>query len=165
MNMRTGIGYDMHQLVKGEKLIIGGIEVPSSLGSLGHSDGDCLIHSIVDAILGATALGDIGVLFPSTDDQYKDISSEYFLLNVNKRINDLGFEINNLDSTIIIQKPKLQKYISKIKNNLRKSLQLKEDQISVKATTTDWLGVIGEGRGWAAQAVVTILKKDGSFNN
>tara|TARA_S200000501_G_scaffold25072_2_gene21756 strand:+ start:53736 stop:54203 length:468 start_codon:yes stop_codon:yes gene_type:complete len=155
----------MHQLVKGEKLIIGGVEVPFPFGSLGHSDGDCLIHSIVDAVLGATALGDIGFLFPSTDEKYKDISSEYFLLNVNRRINDLGFKINNLDSTIIIQEPKLQKHIPKIKNNLIRSLQLEENQISVKATTTDSLGVVGEGRGWAAQAVVTILKKDVSFDN
>ena len=165
MNIKVGHGIDIHQLKIGEPLYLGGVKIDSELGIVGHSDGDIVIHAIVDAILGATALGDIGVLFPSTNDQYKDISSEYFLLNVNRRINDLGFEINNLDSTIIIQKPKLQKYISKIKNNLRKSLQLDEDQISVKATTTDSLGVIGEGRGWAGQAVGTILKKAVSFSN
>ena len=106
--IRTGIGYDVHQLAKGELLTIGGVDIPSSFGSVGHSDGDALIHAVVDALLGASALGDIGQFFPSNDDTWKGAPSSYFLADAVKRIREAGFEINNIDATIILQKPKLE---------------------------------------------------------
>ena len=156
--IRTGIGYDVHQLAENEKLIIAGIEIPFEKGSVGHSDGDALTHSIIDAILGASALGDLGDYFPSEDDRWKGSNSLDLLKDTINTLQSNGFELNNVDSTIIIQKPKLKNHISDIRKNLVDVLNIPLEQISVKATTVDKLGAIGKGKGWGAQAVVTISK-------
>ena len=158
--IRTGIGYDIHQLAKGELLTIGGVDIPSSFGSLGHSDGDALIHAVVDALLGASALGDIGQFFPSNDDTWKGAPSSYFLADAVKRIREVGFEINNIDATIILQKPKLEEYIPKMKYNLSHSMQVDESKVSIKATTSDHLGFVGDSFGWAVQAIATLCIKN-----
>ena len=158
--IRTGIGYDVHPLAEGETLIIGGVEVPSSFGSVGHSDSDALIHAVVDALLGAAALGDIGQFFPSNDESWKGTPSTHFLADAVKRIRDAGFEINNVDATIILQKPKLADHMQQMRYNLAYSMQIDESQVSVKATTTDHLGFVGDGSGWAVQAIATLCKKN-----
>ena len=156
--IRTGIGYDIHKLAENEKLIIAGIEISFEKGSVGHSDGDALTHAIIDAILGASALGDLGDYFPSEDDRWKGSNSLDLLKDTINTLQSNGFEINNVDSTIIIQKPKLKKYISDIRKNLVDVLNIPLEQMSVKATTVDKLGAIGKGKGWGAQAIVTISK-------
>ena len=158
--IRTGIGYDVHQLAKGELLTIGGVDIPSSFGSLGHSDGDALIHAVVDALLGASALGDIGQFFPSNDANWEGTPSSYFLADAVKRIREAGFEINNIDATIILQKPKLEEYIPKMKYNLSHSMQIDESKVSIKATTSDHLGFVGDSSGWAVQAIATLCIKN-----
>ena len=155
---RTGIGYDVHQLEEGEELIIGGVKIPAPFGSVGHSDGDALVHALVDAILGASNLGDIGKFFPSENDELHGISSSYFLIESMKRVRHSGFGIYNIDATIILQKPKLAKFISKMKYNLAKYMGIDESLISVKSTTTDHLGFIGSSKGWAVQAIATLSK-------
>ena len=154
--IKTGIGYDVHQLAEGEKLILGGVEIPSEVGAVGHSDGDALLHAIVDALLGASGLGDIGQLFPSEDDQWKDADSLNFLNVVGEKVRSAGFEINHVDAIIILQKPKLAGFIPEMKYKIAYTLQLDEGQVSVKTTTTDHLGYIGEGKGIAAHAIATI---------
>jgi 2-C-methyl-D-erythritol 2,4-cyclodiphosphate synthase len=154
--IKTGIGYDVHQLAEGEKLILGGVEIPSEVGAVGHSDGDALLHAIVDALLGAAALGDIGQFFPSEDDQWKGADSLHFLNVAGEKVRNAGFEINHIDSIIILQKPKLAGFIPEMKYKIAYTLQMDEGQVSVKATTTDHLGYIGEGKGIAAQVIVTI---------
>jgi 2-C-methyl-D-erythritol 2,4-cyclodiphosphate synthase len=154
--IRTGIGYDVHQLVKGEKLVVGSVEIVSSIGSLGHSDGDALIHSICDALLGAANLGDLGHFFPSEDVKWKDSESVYFLKDVISKIENKGFTINNIDATVILEKPKLGNYIPSIKKKLSSITNLNASQISIKATTTDKLGFIGRESGWAVLAIATI---------
>ena len=158
--IRTGIGYDVHQLAKGELLTIGGVDIPSSFGSVGHSDGDALTHAMVDALLGASALGDIGQFFPSNDDTWKSVPSSYFLADAVKRIREAGFEINNIDATIILQKPKLEEYIPKMKYNLSHSMQIDESKVSIKATTSDHLGFVGDSSGLAVQAIATLCIKN-----
>ena len=157
--IRTGIGYDVHQLAKGELLTIGGVDIPSSFGSVGHSDGDALTHAMVDALLGASALGDIGQFFPSNDDTWKGVPSSYFLADAVKRIREAGFEINNIDATIILQKPKLEEYIPKMKYNLSHSMHIDDSKVSIKATTSDHLGFVGDSSGWAVQAIATLCIK------
>ena len=156
---RVGIGYDVHQLEKGELLYIGGIHISSDVGSVGHSDGDALSHSIADALLGAAGLGDIGKLFPSEDDTWKDVRSTVFLENIARMIKKSGFSINNIDATIILQEPKIGDYIDKIKLSLATSMGLEYSNINIKATTTDRMGAIGEGFGWGAMAIVSIVKQ------
>ncbi|MBT7519813.1 MAG: 2-C-methyl-D-erythritol 2,4-cyclodiphosphate synthase [Candidatus Marinimicrobia bacterium] len=158
--IRTGIGYDVHQLAKGELLTIGGVDIPSSFGSVGHSDGDALIHAVVDALLGASALGDIGQFFPSNDANWEGAPSSYFLADAVKRIREAGFEINNIDATIILQKPKLEEYIPKMKYNLSHSMQIDESKVSIKAPTSDHLGFVGNSSGWAVQAIATLCIKN-----
>ena len=158
--IRTGIGYDVHQLAKEELLTIGGVNIPSSFGSVGHSDGDALIHAVVDALLGASALGDIGQFFPSNDNTWKGAPSSHFLSDSVKQIREVGFEINNIDATIILQKPKLEEYIPQMKYNLAYSMQIKETKVSIKATTSDHLGFVGDSSGWAAQAIATLCIKN-----
>ena len=158
--IRTGIGYDVHQLAEGETFIIGGVQIASTFGSVGHSDGDALFHAVVDALLGAAGLGDICQFFPSEDDTWKGAPSSHFLADAVKRVREAGFEINNVDATIILQKPKLSELISQMKNNLAYSMQVDESQVSVKATTTDSLGFVGDGSGWAVQAIATICKNN-----
>ncbi|MEC9307584.1 MAG: 2-C-methyl-D-erythritol 2,4-cyclodiphosphate synthase [Candidatus Neomarinimicrobiota bacterium] len=154
--VRTGIGYDVHQLMKGETLIIGGVEIPSKFGSKGHSDGDGLIHAVVDALLGAAALGDIGQFFPSDDETWKGVSSNHFLVDAVNRVQGAGFQIKNVDVTVILQTPTLVDHIPQMQHNLAYSMQIDESQVSVKATTTDYLGFVGNGSGWAVLAVATL---------
>jgi 2-C-methyl-D-erythritol 2,4-cyclodiphosphate synthase len=156
--IRIGIGYDVHQLAENRKLVIAGITIPSERGSVGHSDGDALLHAIIDAVLGAASLGDLGDHFPSDDDKWKGANSLDLLSESIKRILSKGYTINNIDSVVIIQKPKLKKYILSIRKNLAKTIEIPIDSISVKATSVDRLGTIGAGKGWASQAIVTISK-------
>ena len=156
--VKTGIGYDVHQLKKGEKLIVGGINIPSEFGSLGHSDGDGLIHAIVDALLGAAALGDIGVFFPSESDEWENADSKIFLQKAIQEVKSLGYSISHVDSTIVLQNPKLRPFIETIRENLSNIMEIPLSSISVKATTTDHLGFEGEGSGWSVQSIVTLEK-------
>ena len=163
--IRTGIGYDIHKLKEGLPLIIGGINIKSSLGSVGHSDGDALIHAIVDSLLGAAGLGDIGNFFPSDDEKWRDAQSDIFLSEATKMIIQKGYQISNIDCTIIIQKPILQKFVPDIRKNIAKILNISEEMLSIKATTTDNLGVIGESKGWSVIAIATIYKNDEKSSN
>lgn len=156
MIMRIGHGFDVHRLVPDRKLILGGIRIPYHLGLLGHSDADVLCHAISDAILGAAALGDIGKFFPDTDVQYKDISSIILLKKVNELIIRRNMAVYNIDSTIIAQQPRIAPYISEIRDNLAQALKLSEENVSVKATTTEELGFTGRGEGIAVHAVVLL---------
>ena len=156
--IRTGIGYDAHQLAENRKLIIAGITIPNEKGSVGHSDGDALSHAIIDAVLGAACLGDLGDYFPSNDNKWKDANSLDLLSQSIKLVISEGYTINNIDSVVIIQKPKLKTHILQIRENLAKTIEISIDSISVKATTVDKLGVIGAGDGWATQAIATISK-------
>ncbi|WP_312907626.1 2-C-methyl-D-erythritol 2,4-cyclodiphosphate synthase [Tissierella praeacuta] len=156
--MRIGFGYDVHQLVEERKLVIGGVEIPFEKGLLGHSDADVLIHAIMDSILGALALGDIGKHFPDTDNKYKDISSVYLLSQVFKLMNDKGYNIGNIDATIVAQKPKLAPYIECMKIKLGETLHTSIDNINIKATTTEWLGFEGREEGISAYSVCLLQK-------
>ena len=163
--IRTGIGYDIHKLKEGLPLIIGGINIKSSLGSVGHSDGDALIHAIVDSLLGAAGLGDIGNFFPSDDEKWRDAQSNIFLSEATRMIIQKGYQISNIDCTIIIQRPILQKFVPDIRKNITKILNISEEMLSIKATTTDNLGVIGESKGWSVIAIATIYKNDEKSSN
>ncbi|NQU28481.1 MAG: 2-C-methyl-D-erythritol 2,4-cyclodiphosphate synthase [Candidatus Marinimicrobia bacterium] len=154
--IKTGIGYDVHQLADGQRLIIGGVEISSNFGSIGHSDGDVLLHAIVDALLGAAAMGDIGLLFPSEDQQWKDADSRIFLKTAMTKIRAAGYLINNVDGIVILQQPKLRNYIQQMRQVIASILGVNIEVISVKATTTDHLGFIGESKGIGAMAVVTL---------
>ncbi len=154
--VKTGIGYDVHQLVAGRRLVIGGVEISYEFGSLGHSDGDVLIHAIVDALLGAAALGDIGSLFPSADAQWKNADSSIFLLTAAEKVRNAKFRIDHIDGTIILQQPHLSDHLIKMRQIIADLLSLSIESVSVKATTTDQLGFIGQGKGLAALAVATV---------
>lgn len=156
--MRIGIGYDVHQLVPDRKLWLGGIEVPHTLGLLGHSDADVLIHAICDALLGAAALGDIGKHFPDKDPQYKNIDSKILLHKCGELLSQKGYHIKNIDSIIVAQKPKVGPYIPQMRETLAQVLGLDVEQVSVKATTTEHLGFEGREEGISAQAVCLIEK-------
>jgi len=156
MSVKTGLGYDVHALKSGNKLVIGGVDIPFTRGSVGHSDGDALIHAIVDALLGAAALGDIGQFFSSDDPQWKDQASSVFLSDAVKRVKNAGFRIEHVDAAIILQEPKLAGYLSEIRKNLAELIKVDLSSVSVKATTTDHLGYIGNGDGWAVQAIATL---------
>ncbi len=156
--MRIGYGYDVHILVENRKLALGGVNIPFEKGLLGHSDADVLIHAVIDAILGALAKGDIGVLFPDTDENYKDIDSRILLRKTNEIMQDSGFVIGNLDATICVQQPKLQRYIHQMRENLASDMQTDISNISIKATTEEGIGFIGEGKGISATSVVLIIK-------
>ena len=155
--MRIGTGYDVHKLVENRKLILGGVDIPYEKGLLGHSDADVLIHAIMDAILGAAALGDIGKHFPDNDDAYKGISSILLLKKVAEIIKKEGYEIGNIDSTIIAQRPKLAAFIPQMRDNIADALEISVSQVNVKATTEEGLGFTGEGLGIASQAVCLLL--------
>lgn len=157
MKFRVGHGYDVHKLVEDRKLIIGGVEIPHYKGLLGHSDADVLAHAICDALLGAAALGDIGKHFPDNDDRYKDIDSLVLLEKVCELIRNKGYEISNLDSTILAQAPKLRPYIDEMRSKLAKAMKLDIDELSVKATTEERLGFTGREEGIAAHAVVLLM--------
>ena len=156
--VRSGIGFDVHQLKSGLDLYVGGIKIKSDFGSLGHSDGDALIHAIVDALLGAACLGDIGKYFPSNQKRWEGVKSELFLFETRKLLSNHGAQISNIDSTIILQKPKIENHIPEIRNNISNILDIDDKIVSIKATTTDYLGFIGEGKGIACQAITTLIK-------
>ena len=154
--MRIGTGYDVHALKEGRKLILGGVEIPHTMGLDGHSDADVLVHAIMDALLGAAALGDIGKHFPDNDNKYLGISSIKLLKRVKEILYENGYEVNNIDSTIVAQKPKLAEFIDTMRQNIACALDIEKDRVSVKATTTEKLGFEGECLGISAQAVCTI---------
>ena len=159
MNFRIGHGYDVHKLTEGRELIIGGVNIPHHLGLLGHSDADVLLHAISDALLGSLSLGDIGKHFPDTDEQYKDADSLELLACVYELIKERGYEIGNVDATILAQEPKLAPYIPQMRLNIARALETELDNISVKATTEEGLGFTGEKKGIAAHAVCLVYKK------
>ncbi len=157
--MRIGHGYDVHCLVEGRKLILGGVDVPYEKGLLGHSDADVLLHAIADAILGALALGDIGKHFPDTDPQYKGADSRKLLRHVLALADQKGYLLGNVDATIVAQRPKLAPFIAEMRANIAKDLDAEPDRVNVKATTTEQLGFAGRGEGIAAYAVVLMERK------
>ena len=153
MTMRVGIGYDVHKLVENRALILGGVEIPWEKGLLGHSDADVLLHAIMDALLGAAALGDIGKHFPDTDPKYKGISSIKLLEHVGALLEENGYAVENIDAVVIAQRPKLLPYIPQMAENIAKTLGLEKNQVNVKATTEEGLGFTGSGEGISSQAV------------
>lgn len=156
--MRIGTGYDVHKLVEDRKLILGGVEIPFEKGLLGHSDADVLVHAIMDALLGAMGKGDIGKLFPDTDEQYKGISSLKLLADVENVLTEAGYKISNIDSTIIAQRPKMAPHIDQMRKNIADVLKLDESYVNVKATTEEGLGFTGQELGIASQAVCLLEK-------
>lgn len=154
--MRVGLGYDVHKLVEGRKLILGGVDIPHEKGLLGHSDADVLLHAIMDALLGAAALGDIGKHFPDTDEKYKGASSIKLLEEVGKMLDENLFVINNIDATIIAQRPKVGPYREQMVENIAKALKIDKSLVNVKATTEEGLGFTGAGEGISSQAIVSI---------
>ena len=157
--MRIGMGYDVHKLVEDRDLILGGVKIPYSLGLLGHSDADVLLHAIMDSLLGAAALGDIGKHFPDSDHRYKGISSIELLKYVGSLLKENNWLIENIDSTIIAQKPKMAPHIENMRKNISEALNINIDQINVKATTEEGLGFTGEGKGISSQSICLLTKK------
>lgn len=158
--MRIGTGYDVHRLAEGRKCIIGGVEIPYEKGLLGHSDADVLLHAVMDALLGAAALGDIGKHFPDTDPAYKGISSLKLLEHVGALLTENLFLVENIDATIIAQAPKMRPYIDRMRENIAETLGVEVSQVNVKATTEEGLGFTGSGEGIAAQAVCLLKKME-----
>ncbi len=156
--MRVGLGYDVHKLVEGRDLILGGVNIPYEKGLLGHSDADVLVHAIMDALIGAAALGDIGKHFPDTDERYKGISSMKLLEHVGKLLDEHLYVIENIDATIIAQRPKMLPHIEKMRENIANVLHIEPDQINIKATTEEGLGFTGSGEGISSQAICAIEK-------
>ena len=154
--MRIGKGFDVHALVPGRKLIIGGVDIPNEKGLAGHSDADVLLHAVCDALLGAAAMGDIGRHFPDTDSRYKDADSRMLLREVSRLVQDAGYRIVNMDATIIAQAPRMAPHIPAMLNNIASDLGLSLGQVNIKATTTEGLGYTGRGEGIAAEAVVLL---------
>lgn len=157
---RIGSGYDVHKLVEGRDLILGGVTIPHQTGLLGHSDADVLVHAIMDALIGAAAMGDIGVHFPDTSEKYKGISSLKLLVKTGDLIEQSGYKISNIDATIIAQKPKMAPYIAEMCKNIAVSLSIKLDQINIKATTEEGLGFTGAEDGISANASALIYRED-----
>lgn len=163
MNIRVGLGYDVHKLEYNRKLIVGGVEIPFEKGLLGHSDADVLIHAIMDSILGACKKGDIGKLFPDNSDEFKDISSIELLKRVYNIIKADGYEVINIDSIIVAQKPKMMPYIDDMESNISECLNISKDCVNVKATTEEKLGFTGREEGISAKAVCLVEKSWGEF--
>ena len=157
-NIRVGFGYDVHQLEVGLKFVLGGIHIPFEKGPVAHSDGDVLIHALCDALLGAACLGDIGVHFPDTSDEFKGIDSKVLLRKTIEKLDEIGYHVINIDSTVNLQRPKIKEYIPEIQSMLAKLMKIQTNQVSVKATTTEKLGFVGREEGIAAQVVVLISK-------
>ena len=157
--MRIGHGYDVHRLVECRDLILGGVRIPYEKGLLGHSDADVLIHAVMDALLGAAGLGDIGKLFPDTDMTYKGISSMILLKQVGEQIHQKGYRVGNIDVTMIAQKPKLKDYIPQMVENIASVLEITADRVNVKATTEEHLGFTGDGSGMACHAVCLLEER------
>lgn len=162
--MRIGMGYDVHRLTEGRKLIIGGVEIPYEKGLLGHSDADVLLHAVMDALLGAAALGDIGKHFPDTDPAYKGISSIELLKKVGELLEEHSFLIENIDATIIAQAPKMRPHIDTMRKNIAQALQIEVDQVNVKATTEEGLGFTGTGEGISSQAICLLNTPYGLYS-
>ncbi len=158
--MRVGIGYDIHPLVEGRKLYIGGVEIPAEKGSLGHSDGDALIHSICDALLGAIGFGNIGEIFPDTDEKFKDARSEIFLKEVKKIIDEKNFEIVNIDSVVILENVKISPFVDEMRKKLSSILEIPADKISIKPKRNEKLGSLGRGDAIACFAIVMVKSKN-----
>ena len=158
---RFGMGYDVHRLVEGRKLILGGVEIPWEKGLLGHSDADVLLHAIADALLGAAALGDIGRHFPDTDEKFAGADSMKLLAEVARLVGEKGYRVGNVDATIVAQAPKLAPHIEEMAQNIANVLKVERDQINVKATTEERLGFTGSGEGMSAYAVAGLEKKSG----
>lgn len=159
MSFRVGIGYDVHRLEAGHNLSLGGITIPHITGTVGHSDGDVLIHAIIDALLGAASLGDIGAHFPDTDSKYKGIDSKILLKKTCQLIYNSGYSIENIDTTICLQEPKIKNHIFAMREVLSEQMEIEINRISIKATTTEKLGFVGEKKGISAQAVVLLNRK------
>lgn len=157
--IRVGMGYDVHKLTEGRDLILGGVPIPYEKGLLGHSDADVLIHAVMDALLGAAALGDIGKHFPDTDPKYKGISSMLLLEETARLLKEQGYAIGNIDATIIAQRPKMAPHIPQMRENLAKCLGISQAQVNIKATTEEGLGFTGNGQGISSQAICLIEKK------
>ena len=158
MPFRVGMGYDVHQLVPGRKMVLGGVTIPSDFGPDGHSDADVLIHAIADALLGSLALGDIGQYFPPSDLSFKDLDSTTILREATRLVLERGYVVGNIDSIVVLQSPKIAPYIPEMKILLADILQVNEDAVSVKATTTEKLGFVGRGEGISAYATVMIVR-------
>ena len=158
--MRIGIGYDVHRLTEGRKLVLGGVEIPFDKGLVGWSDADVAIHAIIDALLGAAALGDIGTHFPSGDSEYKDISSLILLQQTARLLEEQDWQIGNIDVTIVAQEPRLAPFIGEMRKQIIRTLSIDESQIGIKAKTADGLGFIGKGEGMAAFAVVLVRESN-----
>ncbi|WP_258358946.1 2-C-methyl-D-erythritol 2,4-cyclodiphosphate synthase [Moorella sulfitireducens (nom. illeg.)] len=158
--MRVGCGFDVHRLVPGRRLVLGGIEIPYSLGLEGHSDADVLLHALADALLGGAALGDIGRYFPPGDPRYKDADSLALLQEVYRMVKQAGYRLGNADTIIIAERPKLSSYIDAMRERIAGALEVQKDRIGIKATTTEGLGFTGRGEGIAAQATVLLLDSD-----
>jgi 2-C-methyl-D-erythritol 2,4-cyclodiphosphate synthase len=156
-SIRFGLGYDVHRLVKGRKLTLGGVRIPSEFGLLGHSDADVLLHAICDALLGAAALGDIGKHFPDTEEAYHNISSLKLLMHVGSLLKERGYQIGNIDSTLVLEQPKIGKYVDTMCQRIGKTLHISHQQVSIKATTQEGLGALGRGEGCAAYAIASIV--------
>jgi len=159
--MRIGTGYDVHCLVSGRKLVLGGITIPFEKGLLGHSDADVLVHSMCDALFGAAGLGDIGLHFPDTDPQFKDIYSMKLLARTYEMLRVRGYSIINIDSTIFAEKPKISPYRKEMQDNIAKTIEIAPDCVNIKATTTEGLGMIGKGEGIGAMSIALIEKING----
>lgn len=159
MSTRIGHGYDVHRMIEGRKLILGGVEITFPKGLDGHSDADVLLHAVCDALLGSLSLGDIGIHFPEHDPQFKDISSLQLLKKVGIMVKGKGFMVGNIDVTIAVQEPKLSGYISQMRENIARILEIDKGQINVKATTTEGLGFVGKGEGIAAHAVALVKRE------
>ncbi len=157
--MRAGLGYDVHRLVEGRKLMLGGVEIPFEKGLLGHSDADVLLHALCDAMLGAAGLGDIGMHFPDTDSRYKDISSLVLLESTRAMVRKTGYRVVNIDATVFAQAPKIAPYRIAIQKSIASALRIEIDAVNIKATTTEGLGTIGEGEGIGAMCVALLEKR------
>ena len=162
--MRVGMGYDVHRLVENRKLIIGGVEIPYEKGLLGHSDADVLLHAVSDALLGAAALGDIGKHFPDTEEKWKGADSMKLLERVGEMLEEKMFFVENIDATIIAQAPKMRPYIDTMRENIARVLHLNVEQVNIKATTEEGMGVTGEGKGISAQAICMVASPTNLFN-
>jgi len=159
IDLRTGIGFDVHAFAEGRKLILGGIEIPSAKGLAGHSDADALLHAVTDALLGSLSLGDIGTHFPDDDPRYKNADSSVFLKRANELVRNRGYFVNNIDIVVMLQQPKIAPYVQKMKDKISKILDVGSERISIKATTTEKLGFVGREEGISVMAVATVVKK------
>jgi 2-C-methyl-D-erythritol 2,4-cyclodiphosphate synthase len=159
LDLRTGIGFDVHAFADGRKLILGGIEIPHNKGLSGHSDADAVLHAITDALLGSIALGDIGTHFPDDDPRYKNADSTIFLKKAHELLRNKGYYINNIDTVIMLQQPKISPYTQKMRQRISKLLDISADRISIKATTTEKLGFVGREEGISVMAVATVVRK------